>query len=563
MKGLLRAFRDISIRKKLILSYCVVIIVPLCVLGVYSYRSANADMKRQLHTSAMTAADQLSSELGYRFERQEYPIKSIVFNPKVINAVINHDMDVYQFALEMNEDVEPIFWNYLSFMSEMKEIVIYSENRQSPFGNFVRPAAEAQEQAWYEQTALDATTRWWSDGEKLFATRNIYEPGQSVRQGILYFEFDFDRLIREVVDKVGPADRIAIESDAGATVYSTLESGGQETASEGEYMSYRRSIAGTGWTMSYYASTRHIGERTADILQATFILLIVCLAVLLVIVLLFSRTLLRGLTRLNERMKQVEEGELDLVVSATSKDEIGQLTNRFGHMLRQINTLIADGYENLNARKEAEFIALQEQIKPHFLYNSLSLVNSQAIGIGALELSRTVTLLARFYRTALNKGREQIAVRDELTMVQTYVEIQRIMSGQAFTVRYELDESIERHTMIRMILQPLVENAIDHGLKEKLEGERLLVIQGYTDGTELVFVIRDTGAGMEESTLAALLSEHSPGYGLRNVQQRIRLAFGEPYGLALSSKIDEGTTVTVRLPLEATVSVQRNSDTDR
>jgi two-component system sensor histidine kinase YesM len=555
MRGLLRAFRDMPLRQKLILSYCIVIILPLSVLGVYSYGSANEDLKRQLNTSAVTAANQLSSELGYRFERQEYPIKSIVFNPKVINAVTNREIDVYQFAVEMNEDVEPIFWNYLFFMSEMKEIVIYSENRQSPFGNFIQPASLVQEAKWYKETVFDTATRWWSDGEKLFATRNIYEPGQSIRQGILYIEFDFDRLINEVIWKVGGDDRIAIESHTGDSIFSTFKQDEGESAAGGDYLSYRRGISDSGWSMFYYASTSHIGERTEDILKATFVMIVICVAVLFVIVLLFSRTLLHGLMKLNERMKRVEEGELDIMVSAASKDEIGQLTNRFGHMLRQINVLIEEAYVNRIARKEAELVALQEQIKPHFLYNSLSLINSQAIGKGAFEVSRTVTLLAKFYRTALNKGREQISVRDEITMVQTYVEIQQIMSGHAFEVVYELDEAIFRHAMIRMILQPLVENAIDHGLKEKLEGERLLTLKGYKDGEDLVFEIRDTGVGIEEDELMRLLSEHSPGYGLRNVRERIRLSFGEPYGVSLASEVDKGTTVTVRMPLNADASL--------
>ncbi|MDG0814334.1 sensor histidine kinase [Cohnella rhizosphaerae] len=182
------------------------------------------------------------------------------------------------------------------------------------------------------------------------------------------------------------------------------------------------------------------------------------------------------------------------------------------------------------------------------MYNSLSLINSQAIGREAYDISRTVTLLAKFYRTALNKGKEYISVRDEVAMVRSYVELQQIMSGHAFDVVYELEERVYPLGIVRLVLQPLVENAIDHGLKEKTEGLRMLTIGGCIRGGDLVLSISDTGVGMDEETAAGLLTSHSSGYGLTNVHERLRLYFGEPYGLAVSSRVGVGTTVEARLP---------------
>ncbi|MEK0315223.1 cache domain-containing sensor histidine kinase [Cohnella sp. 56] len=546
MRGLLRAFRDLSLRKKLILSYCAVIIIPLCLLGAYAYSSSNQDLKRQLRVSAATTADQLSSELAYRFERQAYPIKSIVFNPQVISAVADTDKDVYELAVDLNEDVEPIFWNYLFFMSEMKEIAIYSERRDKAFGNFFQPASLVRSEAWYAATGTSTATRWWSDGRTLFATRNIYEPGNGERQGMLYIRFDFERMVSEVMNKINRADGVVLKDSGGEVVYSSLKEG--EAAAPDAFLRMDRAIPQTGWTLSYYAGTEHIAEGTAGIIEATAVMIVLCMAVLSVIIALFSRTLLHGLMKLNDRMRRVEEGELDLVVTAVSRDEIGQLTNRFGLMLRRINQLIEEAYVNRIARKEAELIALQAQINPHFLYNSLSLINSQAIGKEAYDISRTVTLLAKFYRTALNKGKEYISVRDELSMVRSYVELQQIMSGHAFDVVYELEDRIYPLGIVRLVLQPLVENAIDHGLKEKTEGLRMLTVGGRIQDGDLVLSISDTGVGMDEETVSGLLTSRSSGYGLTNVHERLRLYFGEPYGLEISSRVGLGTTVEVRLP---------------
>ncbi len=561
MNGLIRLFRDVSLRKKLIFSYLFVIIIPIAVLGTYSYRSAKADLERQLALTAENSANRLVSELSYRLERQEYPIKSIVFNPKVVQAVAAPDKDVYELAVELNEHVEPIFWNYLFFMPDMKEIVIYSENRTSPFGNFLHSAEEVRGEEWYASTENIKSVVWRSDGENLFATRNIYEAGREKRQGALYIRFDYNGLIREVAGKLGPSDGVVITAAGGGKVFSSFAE--EEGAEAGEYLILRRDIPRTDWQLAYYAGKEHIREGTVGIVRATLVIIGVCIVVLLGVILLFSRTMLLGIRKLNERMKRVEEGDLNVIVPIPSKDEVGQLTIRFANMIKRINLLIEEAYVNRIARKEAELLALQAQINPHFLYNSLSLINSQAIEKDAYDVSRTVTLLAKFYRTTLNKGRDTISVRDELTNVQTYIEIQRIMCGYAFDAEYDLENDLFGHGMIKLVLQPIVENAIDHGLKEKREGERLLRITGKVDAEDLLLTVTDTGVGMDEETRAKLLTNQSPGYGLVNVQERLRLYYGDVYGLTVNSEEGKGTSVEVRLPIGGAAASKRNIDRDR
>lgn len=562
MNGLLRGFRDLSLRKKLILSYCAVIIIPLCLLGAYAYGSANQDLKRQLRVSSAATADQLASELAYRFERQEYPIKSIVFNPKVVSAVADTDKDVYELAVELNEDVEPIFWNYLFFMSEMKEIAIYSERRNTPFGNFFQPASLVRGEAWYAETGTSTATRWWSDGSTLFATRNIYEPGNGERQGMLYIRFDFEHMVGEVANKINGADGVVLKDRDGGIVYSSLKEG--TAASQANFLRMDRAIPQTGWTLSYYAGTAHIAEGTASIIQATGAMILLCMAVLSVIIALFSRTLLHGLNKLNDRMKRVEEGELDLVVSAASRDEIGQLTNRFGHMLRRINLLIEESYVNRIARKEAELTALQAQINPHFLFNTLNSLKWSAMLGGNDAVSQGIASLSELLRNTILVKEELIPLNRELDNLTHYATIQRIRYGDSFELEFAMEDELRDCLVPKFILQPIVENSILHGGGDEGRSVRIKVT-GERDGARVRIRIRDDGKGFDAAEAGLRGTTHAKlsGIGIGNVDERIRLHFGVPYGLTTASVVQEGTETTIVLPIVLKGERDDVQDSDR
>lgn len=213
----------------------------------------------------------------------------------------------------------------------------------------------------------------------------------------------------------------------------------------------------------------------------------------------------------------------------------GDLTNNFDNMIRHINRLIEDIRESEHIQKKAELKALQAQIKPHFLYNVLQAVNWNAIDKGDTETSLIVVNLSNFYRAVLNKGDDDISVEKELKIVEYYINVEKAIYGDIFKVAYNIDEGIKNCLAIPLILQPLVENAIEHGIRSLAEPHGEIVVSAYAEGGTLVFTVSDNGAGIPPQKTDTILTKATSGYGLKNINERIKLRFGEEYGLRLTS----------------------------
>jgi two-component system sensor histidine kinase YesM len=247
-------------------------------------------------------------------------------------------------------------------------------------------------------------------------------------------------------------------------------------------------------------------------------------------------------------MEEVKKGNRALMVVSDSKDEIGGLIRGFGSMLAEINRLIKENYENKLSLRKAEMKALQAQINPHFLYNSLSLINWKAIEAGADDISELTLALSSFYRTSLNHGKNVLSVQGEIENVKSYIKIQSFMHDNSFDTVIDVDEDILEYETLNLLLQPLVENAIDHGIDMKEDGRGFIKIIGRQTAKTIVITVEDNGVGMDQETANRIITFKSKGYGVANVNQRIELFYGKPYGLRISSEPGKGTKCTITIP---------------
>jgi two-component system sensor histidine kinase YesM len=269
-----------------------------------------------------------------------------------------------------------------------------------------------------------------------------------------------------------------------------------------------------------------------------------------------SAGIARPIVKLTRLMEEAETGDLDVRFPDPPNDEVGRLGQSFNTMIAEIGKLLDQVYEEQRKKREAEFRILQAQIKPHFLYNTLDTIHWMAQEKGASDIVGIVDALTSLFRVSLSQGRDVIRLEEELEHVTSYLVIQKIRYLDKFDYSIDVDPRLLSLPVVKLTLQPLVENALYHGIKEKA-GRGTLALSARREGDALVLTVADNGAGMDEPALEALRKnltgdeDPSQGFGVFSVHHRIRLVFGEGWGLSYASRPGTGTTVTVRQPFDA------------
>ena len=312
----------------------------------------------------------------------------------------------------------------------------------------------------------------------------------------------------------------------------------------------------TGWRTVGVFSMDEVMSSVNTIVYILFTCVIISLVLVVIVSFKFSRTLTNPIFKLKRLMKQAESGDLTVRFNFEHNDEIGELGQSFNHMIARIDQLIQMVYVEQENKRTAEMKSLQEQIKPHFLYNTLDTISWMARDYDAEDIVRLVDALTNMFRIGLSHGKDIITVKEEITHVSNYLYIQKIRYKDKLNYVIHVDESLYAVEVPKLILQPLVENAIYHGVKAK-RGGGTITITGVPEGENLVFTVQDDGAGMLQEKVEELnrrMSERSvldekKSFGLFYIRERIQLCYGKGYGVHVESTLGEGTRVTITLPL--------------
>ncbi len=319
-----------------------------------------------------------------------------------------------------------------------------------------------------------------------------------------------------------------------------------------------QSVGYTGWKLVGVVERPVFMMSLRHTLPFLAVILCVYLELLILMNVLLSRKLTEPLRRLQESVGAVEEGGAPPAIYVGGTTETRELGAAIQHMVDRLRQLSDDMVREHAAKQKSELNALQAQINPHFLYNTLDIIVWMIENGQREDAVRVVTALARFFRLSLAKGRNIIPVRDELEHVRNYLLIQEMRYKNKFRYQITCPEEAAGLTTIKLVVQPIVENAIYHSM-DFMDGDGLIDIRAATDGQTLTITISDNGLGMPPDVVERLLTappqpgpqstgKRGSGIGLRNVQERIRLYFGPDYGVTIQSEPDEGTVVTLRLP---------------
>ena len=256
---------------------------------------------------------------------------------------------------------------------------------------------------------------------------------------------------------------------------------------------------------------------------------------------------------LDGRVREIESGNLNVEIVPSGSYEVEHLGNSIKNMLSRIKVLMSDLVDEHNAKRKSEFDTLQSQINPHFLYNTLDIIVWMIENEKPDKAVSIVTALAKFFRISLSKGKNIITVKDEVEHVRNYLMIQNMRFKNRFEYSIDVEDDILSYSSLKLMLQPLVENAIYHGM-EFMDGDGKIEVRVFKENDSLYFTISDNGLGMSEDVVATLLSKDiipskkGSGIGVKNVNERIKLYFGNEYVLKVESEPDEGTKITIHLP---------------
>lgn len=324
------------------------------------------------------------------------------------------------------------------------------------------------------------------------------------------------------------------------------------TGNDGKLYSISRSEK-TGWTVVDCTNVKELLSKSRQA-QSVYVLTAI---ILVIVALLFSRFMARSITlpiqKLRDSMKKVQEGDFsvsDVVVD--SKNEIGSLTKSFDVMTHRIHELMEQNVHEQEEKRRSELKALQSQINPHFLYNTLDSIIWMAEGKKNEEVVLMTASLARLLRQSISNEDEVVPIANEVEYARGYLTIQKMRYKDKLEFQIEVDSSILYIPLIKLVLQPIIENAIYHGLKYK-ESKGLLIVKGFMKDGNAVLQVIDDGVGMDEETLAHIYDKHkvnyhSNGVGVYNVQKRLKLYYGEDYGITYTSELGKGTTATITIP---------------
>ena len=568
MKRLLNwYYGSASIRKKLVISYLLLITVPILVLGVYSFSVSKRNMERQTEETIRTNVRLMASDLETSLKRENDNIKYLSYNAKFRQVLKNSRGNQVEVAQVLNEVVEPIFWYFITSDNNMKGIEIYTPYVSQEVGSFLKPVGDSSEESWYQYHQKNFGTLWTFENGSMFATRTVLDAQTASEPiGVLKLTVHPASVLEPISNNTFLNNGILLTDTEGKTIYSRqtgaepadqavlagAEAGNLADGDQGEYIVMSEAISTSGWRLYYYVTKSEITGQLYEILKSTLLIVGLCLAVSLFLIGILSRVLSRRILELKESAEKVAEGNFNLELNHNDTDEIGIVSKSLQTMCDRLNEMINRVYKAELEKKAMELKALQAMINPHFLYNCLSSIKWKAIRTGNDEISDLTGHLAKFYRTSLNGGKQITTVGSELENVKSYVELQRMTHENSFDVEYELDETLFETSMPNFLLQPIVENAIEHGMnyQEEIEGRGRLIVRLEEEDGHLIFSILNNGPRVELDRLEEILNTPGRGYGIYNIEERIRIYYGAGCGVYASVTADGYTCFTVRIGKE-------------
>ncbi|SFI51020.1 two-component system, sensor histidine kinase YesM [Paenibacillus sp. UNC496MF] len=610
---LIRPFLDMRLRNKLFVALGLASVAPLLFFAVYSYETMKNELSRQVYASMATTTDQIGANLKMKLDSYS-KVSSSLYLDRRLRDFLSADYTNSSAYIDGYDYLDGVFRNMLVTNSDITSISVYLDNPTLPVDEvYVRRASAADRLTpWYEAaskaygnvtfTAMPATSptdQQVTQGveerkpSRIVLARLLDNDSLNYPYGILTMdipESDLYVLMAKenrnkdlfiVSDKgviISARDKAKLNRPLAAFVKGADASGGRTGSFLGQYGGERVYVVyyviGNGWKVVSIVSYDSLLSNVKLAFSRLFTIAIVCILIAIILIYIAARMFTKRIEKLLQITRRIEREDFDVSAGSVSQDEVGRLMFAMTKMAGRMKALINEVYKKEIAKKEAEMNMLQAQINPHFLYNTLASISALAMRSGDGRIQSMVTHLAKFYRISLNKGKTIVSLGEELRLTNSYIAIQQLRFNGLLHLHDDIDEAALPYPVVKLVLQPFIENAINHAIWDDDAGLNILLKARIEDGT-LVLEVIDDGMGMRPETLQRLIAgmagddggaagetaagaagspggpggAASGGYGIRNVDRRIRMTFGDAYGVRIYSRLGIGTTVQLRMPL--------------
>jgi len=592
-------FRGLKIKHKMLLSYLALSLAVLMVFSIFSLHKSTEVVKRQVEISTERSFEQAKQFITYKLNSVKDSSSMLFVNQNLLE-ILDKPESPYSLSDQINDyrELLTIIRNAKN-NREIYNIRLYVNNNAiyAREEMLIKSLPEYLHEPWIQKTLANDRVMYCSPAygydfldernkqRIITCARTIYSQWFSGEVlGIIAIDV-LEASLQQVLERMNitKSGEVLMINDEGSVV--TRLSGGisagftdnaeimsamvqaenssYEYVINGEqYLINQQVIEEVGWKLIALIPMKEIQQANRS-LSTYLILLGLSLAVIAFIT---SYWLANGITRrirmLIQRVRGIEKEEWGEKIPVESLDEIGMLQMHINRMADHMQRLIQEKYKEEVQKKQAELTALQAQINPHFLYNTLDLIHWLALKYRAEEISSVVNALAKFFKLSLNDGRDILTIAEELEHVRIYLEIQNRRFSNQIQSSFDIDSSILGMTTVKLVLQPIVENAILHGIREKQSKEGEIKISGRLVENCIVLIVEDNGRGMPPEIVEGLLhhQKETAGYGIFNVNEKIKLYFGADYGLEYWSEFGIGTRVTIRFPAVPYGSTIENFD---
>lgn len=553
---------------KLMAMYLLLVLLTDVSIGYISYTMLIDSRTEMAETNIRTAMEQTRNNIKYKMDEIQR-MSDTLFGSLSFQSALQKKGEPLEIYHTMKDEIVPQIMAPLELFGDHIRLFVYNTNpdlndvpgddMNEPIQDsdyYILPFSSIKDSEWFRKFQKTRSDNVWMPLDTDRKLENI----SHIRKLVSYQDYStvigYLRITAHLDDLLGNFDTFPIEEgislrliDQGSGMI-LYERGQADRAGRGTDLKLSEAIPGSDFVIETFVPTAYLKKDARKLQEIIFAVCTASFLFMAFIGFIVARLSGRKISRIITLVRSFEEGNFQKRIRFHGNDEFVRIADAFNAMAANIQDLINSVYVQGIQKKQAELEALQSQINPHFLYNTLSTISSLANLGEAGKVTAMVRGLSKFYRLTLNQGNVYIPLKMELEQVQTYLDIQRVKYADRFSVLFDVDPEALDCRVIKLILQPFVENIFKHAW---FDNRITIRIVGRRMGDLLELKVIDNGIGMRPDTLKDMLAgpRQQGGYGLKNVDERIKLRYGPDYGVRISSIYGGGTTVCILLPAEA------------